>query len=302
MDPTAYQLRDVNIAELAQLVNAQAGQRELKESSRGAASQDFDGSSGAIRAGHEPDAGGPSQVALARRRAEQYGELREERGTRPLDLGAPRRRRQRARGPDSAAAAAPRSGALASEGQAVSSERQIGQKLGATLKGEFAQVAQSASSWDFAKWLLDDHDAVALHCYVVNLSLRPGGFVAGLPNRSGDDAGRGRRPGDRLLRPEERAAKVEPGNEVEVSLKTMPGKIHQGDKVRLGGLGHRPGAAATERNHPRVRHAGRCLAGSYAGYRSSTSPSATGSSSSLQAPQATPRLHRPPARGAHIRR
>jgi len=72
IDPTPYQL-DVNILE-AQLVNAQAGQRELKESSRGAAAK-IDETRGAIAQAASRTREVQAKLALARKRAEQYREL-----------------------------------------------------------------------------------------------------------------------------------------------------------------------------------------------------------------------------------
>src|SRR3954451_14313781 len=115
--------------------------------------------------------------------------------------------------------------ARASEGQAVSSERQIGQKLGATLKGEFAQVAQIRAQLENAKWLLDQTTTRSpCDCYVINLQLRPGGFVAGLPIN----------PVMTLLEADGQVVaffhqnelpQVAPGDEAEFALETMPGKI-----------------------------------------------------------------------------
>src|ERR1051326_6853542 len=160
VDPTPYEL-DVKVLE-AQLVNSQAGQRELRESGRGAAA----------------------------RGAEIQGR--------------------------------------ASEGQAVSGERQIEQKLGANVKGEFAQVAQIRAQLENARWLLDQTTTLSrCECYVVNRQLRPGGFVAALPVN----------PVMTLVEADGQVVAfynqnelhaVQPGNEVEFALKTLPGKIIKG--------------------------------------------------------------------------
>ena len=64
-------------------------------------------------------------------------------------------------------------------------------------------------------------------CYVVNLQLRPGGFVAGIPvnpvmtllEADGQVVG---------LYQQNELHQIEPGNEVEFALKTLPGKIIKG--------------------------------------------------------------------------
>src|SRR5258705_377910 len=118
--------------------------------------------------------------------------------------------------------------ARASEGQAVSSERQIGQKLGANVKGEFAQVAQIRAQLDNSKWMLDQTTTHSpCDCYVVNLQLRPGGFVAGLPLN----------PVMSLVEvdgqvvafyAQNELTRVEPGDEAEFALDTYPGRIIKG--------------------------------------------------------------------------
>jgi multidrug resistance efflux pump len=224
VDPTPYQL-DVNTLE-AQLVNAQAGQRELKESAKGAAAK-IDETRGAIGQAAARTREIQAKLVLARKRLEQYRELAKTGAGNRFDLERSESEISELEG-QLAAARSAEIQARASEGQAVSSERQIGQKLGATLKGEFAQVAQIRAQLENAKWLLDQTTTVSpCECYVVNLQLRPGGFVAGLPVN----------PVMTLVEADGQVVafynqnelhKVEPGNEVEFSLKTMPGKIIKG--------------------------------------------------------------------------
>src|SRR4030095_653368 len=72
--------------------------------------------------------------------------------------------------------------ARAAEAQAISSAQQVGEKLGAQVEGQFAQVAQISAQLENAKWNLDQTVTRSpCDCYVINLQLRPGGFVAGLP-------------------------------------------------------------------------------------------------------------------------
>jgi multidrug resistance efflux pump len=207
VDPTPYQL-DVNTLE-AQLVNTQAGQRELKESARGAQAK--------VQA----------KLTLARKRAEQYRELVKTGAGNRFDLERAEADVAELEG-QLAAARSAEVQARASEGQAVSSERQIGQKLGANVKGEFAQVAQIRAQLENAKWMLGETTTRSpCDCYVINLQLRPGGFVAGLPIN----------PVMTLVEADGQVVafynqnelhKVQPGNEVEFALKTMPGKIIKG--------------------------------------------------------------------------
>src|SRR5688572_4214121 len=224
VDPTPYQL-DVNVLE-AQLVNAQAGQRELKESSKGAAAKIAE-TRGAIEQAASRTREVQAKLTLARKRAEQYRELVKTGAGNRFDLERAESDVVELEGQLVAARSAEIQ-ARASEGQAVSSERQIGQKLGATLKGEFAQVAQIRAQLENAKWLLDQTTTRSpCDCYVINLQLRPGGFVAGLPLN----------PVMTLVEADGQAVafyhqnelhKVQPGNEVEFALKTMPGKIIKG--------------------------------------------------------------------------
>src|SRR5207342_264474 len=121
IDPTPYQL-DVNILE-AQLVNAQAGQRELKESSRGAAAK-IDETRGAIAQAASRTREVQAKLALARKRAEQYRELVKSGAGNRFDLERAETDVSELEG-QLAAARSAEVQARASEGQAVSSERQI---------------------------------------------------------------------------------------------------------------------------------------------------------------------------------
>ena len=224
VDPTPYQL-DVNVLE-AQLVNTQAGQRELKESARGAAAKTAE-TRGAISQAASRTREVEAKLALAKTRLAQYRELVKTGAGSRFDLERTETEIKELEG-QLAAARSAEIQARASEGQAVSGERQIEQKLGANVKGEFAQVAQIRAQLENAKWLLDQTTTLSpCDCYVVNLQLRPGGFVAGLPVN----------PVMTLVEADGQVVafynqnelhKVEPGNEVEFALKTMPGKIIKG--------------------------------------------------------------------------
>ena len=224
VDPTPYQL-DVNVLE-AQLVNAQAGQRELAESSKGAAAKIAE-TRGAIEQAVSRTREVQAKLTLARKRAEQYRELVKTGAGNRFDLERAEADVAELEG-QLAAARSAEIQARASEGQALSSERQIGQKLGANVKGEFAQVAQIRAQLDSAKWMLEETTTRSpCDCYVINLQLRPGGFVAGIPLNAVMTLVEAEGQVVALYNQNE-LHKVEPGNEVEFALKTMPGKIIKG--------------------------------------------------------------------------
>jgi len=224
VDPTPYDL-DVKVLE-AQLANTQAGQRELKESARGAAAKTAE-TRGAIAQAASRTREIDAKLALARKRAQQYRELVKSGAGNRFDLERAETDVSELEG-QLAAARSAEIQARASEGQAVSGERQIEQKLGANVKGEFAQVAQIRAQLENAKWLLDQTTTLSpCNCYVINLQLRPGGFVAGLPVN----------PVMTLVEADGQVVAfynqnelhaVKPGDEVEFALKTMPGKIIKG--------------------------------------------------------------------------
>jgi len=224
VDPTPYEL-DVKVLE-AQLVNSQAGQRELRESARGAAAKTAE-TRGAIGQAASRVREVEAKLALARTRLEQYRELAKTGAGSRFDLERTESEIKELEG-QLAAARSAEIQARASEGQAVSGERQIEQKLGANVKGEFAQVAQIRAQLENARWLLDQTTTLSpCECYVVNLQLRPGGFVAGLPVN----------PVMTLVEADGQVVAfynqnelhaVQPGNEVEFALKTLPGKIIKG--------------------------------------------------------------------------
>jgi multidrug resistance efflux pump len=118
--------------------------------------------------------------------------------------------------------------ARASVTQAVSGEQQVRQRLGANVKGEFAQVAQIRAQLAQARWLLDQTVTRSpCNCYVINLQLRPGGFVAGLPINPVmtlvEDTGE-----VVALFAQNELVQVAPGDEAEFALRTHPGQIIKG--------------------------------------------------------------------------
>ena len=224
IDPTPYEL-EVNTLE-AQLANAQGSQREVQESAKGARAK-IDETRGAIAAATSRTREVSARLALARTRVEQYRELVNTGAGNRFDLERAMADVQELEG-QLAAARSAEVQARASEGQAIASERQIQQKLGATSKGEYAQVAQIRAQLENAKWQLDQTTTRSpCDCYVVNLQLRPGGFVAGFPvnpvmtlvEADGQVI---------ALYHQNELHQVKPGNEVEFALKTLPGRIVKG--------------------------------------------------------------------------
>ena len=118
--------------------------------------------------------------------------------------------------------------AQATEAQAIASAQGVGQKLGAQVDGQFAQVAQIRAQLENAKWNLNETVTRSpCDCYVINLQLRPGGFVAGLPLN----------PVMTLVEADgqivaffaqNELTKVQAGDEAEFALETYPGRIVKG--------------------------------------------------------------------------
>src|SRR5689334_13894636 len=160
IDPTPYQL-EVNTLE-AQLVNTQGSMRDLEEQAKGAAAKI------AEAAGRVREAS--AKLALTTKRVEQYRELATTGAGSRFDL-------ERAE-TDVREQQASLDAARSAEAAARASERQIQQKLGAKVNGEYAQTAQIQAQLEHAKWELDQTTTRSpCDCYVVNLALRPGGFV-----------------------------------------------------------------------------------------------------------------------------
>ena len=207
IDPTPYQL-EVNTLE-AQLVGMRGSQGELEEQAKGAQAKIEESQNRAKEAA--------ARLALTKKRVEQYRELAKTGAGSRFDL-------ERAQ-TDAIEQQQQLDAARNAEAQARASLRQIQQKLGATVKGEFSQVAQVRAQLEAAKWNLDQTTTRSpCDCYVVNLQLRPGGFVAGLPVN----------PVMTLVEADGQVVaffhqnelhQVAPGNEAEFTLETMPGRI-----------------------------------------------------------------------------
>jgi multidrug resistance efflux pump len=115
--------------------------------------------------------------------------------------------------------------ARAAQVQALASEQQVGQKLGANVKGEFAQVAQIRAQLENARWELEQTTTLSpCDCYVINLQLRPGAFVAGIPFNAVMSLVEAKGQVVALFYQNE-LHQVAPGNEAEFTLKTNPGHV-----------------------------------------------------------------------------
>jgi len=224
IDPTPYQLQ-VNTLQ-AQLANAIAQTKETEESLKGAQAKTAE-TKGAIAQAVARTAEVNAKLDLARKRVIQNRELVATGAGSKFDLEQAEATLAEAEG-QLAAARSAEAQALAGEGQARAGEAQVQQRLGAKSNGEYAQVAQIRAQLESAKWDLDQTTTRSpCDCYVVNLQLRPGGYVAALPvapvmtlvETSGSVIA--------LYRQNE-LHQVEPGNEAEFALETHPGRIIKG--------------------------------------------------------------------------
>jgi len=118
--------------------------------------------------------------------------------------------------------------ARASQVQARAGERQTVQKLGAKVNGEFAQVAQIRAQLENARWEIEQTVTVSpCDCYVINLQLRPGAFVAGIPFNAVMTLVEAEGQVVALYYQNE-LHQVKPGNEAEFTLNTDPGRVVKG--------------------------------------------------------------------------
>jgi multidrug resistance efflux pump len=221
IDPTPYQLQVNTLT--AQLASAVAQQRELEESLKGAQGKVVE-TRGAIAQSTARSAEVTARLDLARKRAIQYRELVASGAGTKFDLEQAEASVAELTGQLDAARSA-EAQARAGETQAIAGREQVQQKLGAKVEGEYAQVAQIRAQLESAKWDLDQTTTRSpCDCYVINLQLRPGGFVAALPvapvmtlvETTGTVG---------ALYYQNELHQVEPGNEAEFALKTYPGRI-----------------------------------------------------------------------------
>jgi len=178
IDPTPYQLEVNSLS--AQLVTAQAGQRELLESQKGANAKTVEARA-AIAEATSKIAEVNAKLELARKRVAQNRELVATGAGNRFDLEQAEANLAEAQN-QLAAANSQMAQARAVETGSIASAQQVGQKLSAQVEGQFAQVAQIRAQLETAKWnLAETVTRSPCDCYVINLQLRPGGFVAGLP-------------------------------------------------------------------------------------------------------------------------
>ena len=193
VDPTPYQLAVDSLA--AQLVGAKGGSQQLKEQLQSAA-----GNTAAVR----------TRIALTRTRVEQNRELAATGAGNRFDLEQ---------------AETDLRDLEAQLSTAIANEAQIRAQLAATVGGDIAAVAKIKADLANAEWELEQTTVVSpCDCYVINLALRPGAFVAGMPFN----------PVMTLVEAEGQVValfnqnelhQIAPGNRAEFSLKTNPGRI-----------------------------------------------------------------------------
>jgi len=224
IDPVPYQLEFNSLQ--AQLATAEAGQRELVESQKGANAKTAE-TRAAIQQATSRIAEVTARLDLARRRVAQTRELAASGAGNRFDLEQAQTNLAETEG-QLASAQGQLAQARATEVGAIASAQQVGQKLGAQVDGQFAQVAQIRAQLENAKWNLDQTVTRSpCDCYVINLQLRPGGFVAGLPLN----------PVMSLVEADgqivafyaqNELTKVQAGDEAEFALQTYPGRIIKG--------------------------------------------------------------------------
>jgi len=210
IDPTPYQL-EVDMLQ-AQLVGTQGSQRELEEQAAGAQAK-IDES---LNKAREVSA----RLSLTLKRVEQYRELAKSGAGSRFDLETAEA--------DALEQQNQLEGARAAEQQARASLRQVQQKLAARVKGEFSQVAQTRAQLETAKWNLEQTTTRSpCDCYVINLQLRPGGFVGQV---AASQVMTLVEAGGQVVAfyNQNELHQVQPGNEVEFALKTLPGRIIKG--------------------------------------------------------------------------
>jgi multidrug resistance efflux pump len=193
VDPTPYQLAVDSLA--AQLVGAQGGNEQLREQLRSA-----QGNSAAIRA----------RINLTRTRVEQNRQLAATGAGNTFDLQQSET--------DLRDLEAQLSASLANEAQ-------VRAQLTATVGGDIASVAKIKADLANAEWELEQTTVRSpCDCYVINLALRPGAFVAGMPFN----------PVMTLVEADGQVValfnqnelhQIAPGDRAEFSLKTYPGRI-----------------------------------------------------------------------------
>jgi multidrug resistance efflux pump len=221
VDPKPYELEVANLE--AQLSTTSASQRELEANLRSARAKRAEAKS-AIAAAEARSGEVSARLELARKRVVQYRDLASTGAGNRFDLEKAEADLKEMEG-QYASARANEAQANASEASAIAGEEQVMQKLGAQSGGEFAQVAQIRAKLDNARWELDQTVTRSpCDCFVVNLQLRPGGFVAAFPLNPVITLVEANGPIGALYHQNE-LHQVQPGDEAEFTLRTDPGRI-----------------------------------------------------------------------------
>jgi len=193
VDPTPYQLT-VNSLK-AQLVGAEGEAGTLREQLKSAV-----GNTGAIRA----------RMDLARKRVAQNRELAATGAGNRFDLEQ---------------AEADLRDLEAQGTAAVASEAQVRAQLAAVVDNDIASIARIKADLANAEWELEQTTVRSpCECYVINLQLRPGAFVAGMPFNPVMSLVEAQGQVVALYHQNELHA-VAPGDEAEFALETYPGRI-----------------------------------------------------------------------------
>ena len=210
IDPEPYRLA-VNQLE-AQLASATASQKELQESLKGAR--------GAVDQANARLREISARLELARTRVAQNRELVATGAGSKFDLEQAETNLKEMEGQADSARAA--------QVQAQAGEQQVQQKLGAKANGEFAQVAQVRAQLENARWELEQTTTLSpCDCHVINLQLRPGAFVAGIPFNAVMTLVEAKGQVVALFNQNE-LHQVKPGNDAEFTLFTDPGRVIRG--------------------------------------------------------------------------
>jgi multidrug resistance efflux pump len=213
IDPSPYQ-QAVDQLE-AQLAGSVGSQKEVEESLKGAR--------GAIEQANARLREVSARLELARTRVAQNRELVAAGAGNKFDLEQAETNLLELQGQADAARAA--------QTQARAAEQQVVQKLGAKTKGEkgeYAQVAQIRAQLANARWELEQTTTVSpCECYVINLQLRPGAFVAAVPFNAVMTLVEATGQIVALFNQNE-LHQVAPGNEAEFAFPTHPGRVIKG--------------------------------------------------------------------------
>ncbi|MFO1325322.1 MAG: HlyD family secretion protein [Burkholderiales bacterium] len=224
IDPTPYQLQ-VNTLK-AQLAAATGQAKEVEEQLKGSEAKIAE-TRGSMAQAAARTTEVSAKLDLAKKRVAQYKELVASGAGNKFDLEQAEASLAELTGQLESARSV-ETQARAGEAQAIAGRAQVLQKLGAKSDGEYAQVAQIRAQLESALWDLDQTTTRSpCDCYVVNLQLRPGGFVAALPvapvmtlvETTGSVV---------ALYHQNELYKVAPGNEAEFALETIPGRVIKG--------------------------------------------------------------------------